>query len=71
MVNDGGEMFNPIKQIMIWQLQMFVQSLSFSKQMLETIFSLQPASPVSPAPFKLSKVGCVGPADLQAGAKEN
>jgi hypothetical protein len=70
MVNYGGEMFNPIKQIMIWQLQMFVQSLSFSKQMLETMFSLQPASPVSLAQFKLGKVGCVGPADLQAGSKE-
>jgi hypothetical protein len=63
-------MFNPIRQIMIWQLQMFVQSLSFSKQMLETMFSLQPAAPVSLAQVKLAKSGCVGPADLQTGAAE-
>lgn len=63
-------MFNPIRQIMIWQLQMFVQSLSFSKQLLETMFSLQPSAPVPLAQFKLAKSGCVGPADLQAGAQE-
>lgn len=58
-------MFNPIRQIMIWQLQMFVQSMSMSKQLLETLFALQPGTPGSLAPIKLGKTGCVGPADLK------
>ena len=64
-------MDNPIKMIMLANLNAMVQYMEFSQKMLTALFpiqaqSKQPKPALVPATVPVKRRGCIGPADLRS-----